>query len=247
MGVRGPLGVLVPVVGAVAKVFGTLRDAIADGLLGLRISPNAVTLLGPLVSLGVALAWARGEQRLGGWLLVATGATDLIDGTMARRGGRATPVGGFLDAVADRYSDLVVLAGLILHFANLTSPVQRGFYLMVAALCVSGSIVPAYVRARAETLISSCKVGYFERGERTAALFVGAIAGNLHVAALLVALLGNWLAIERILYAARVLAEPARPVGGLFWRHARVSPPHATLSFVLVALLVLGHHLVPRP
>jgi CDP-diacylglycerol--glycerol-3-phosphate 3-phosphatidyltransferase len=231
---------------AVARPFGILRDGISDGLLTLRIGPNAVTLMGPLVSCGVALAWANGDQPLGGWLLVAAGATDLIDGTMARRRGVVTKFGALLDAVVDRYSDLVVCAGLFLFFAGVSEPTRRTTYLALCFLCVCGSVIPSYARARAELFIPTCKVGYLERGERTVALFLGAMAGNLHLAVIIVAIFGNWVAIERVVYARRVMNGSPHP-GGFFWRYPRLSPAHALMSAALAAFLLFGHHAVPRP
>ena len=85
-------------------------------------------------------------------------------------------------------------------------------YLVLWALALLGTLLPSYIRARAETLIPLCKVGFMERAERTVTIFIGAIAGNLHLTILLLAFFGNLVSIERILYTREQL-EPDSAAG----------------------------------
>jgi CDP-diacylglycerol--glycerol-3-phosphate 3-phosphatidyltransferase len=248
---RPPRSLLVRAVVAgahlVARVFGGARDAVARALLALGLTPNTVTLVGPVVAAPVAVAWYLGNQQLGGWLLVAASAFDLLDGAVARIGGKVTRFGGFLDSVIDRYSDFILFTGIYLYFLGHTSGLTQKRYLVLWALGALGALLPAYIRARAETLIPLCKVGFMERAERTVTVIIGAIAGNLHLAILVVAAFGNLMSIERILYTREELEPRSRRFGRMVWRYERLSPPHAVLCAVLIALLLFGHHLVPRP
>ena len=164
----------------------TVFGPIADLLVRLRVSPDAVTFAGTFAVVAVALTLFPTGRLLAGALLVAIFAlTDAIDGQMARRLGRTGPWGAFLDSTLDRFADGAVFAGLVLWGARaqvtgggLNDPDAAS----VAALAclLLGSIVP-YARARAEGLGMSASVGVAERTDRlvvaltaTAAVGLGA-------------------------------------------------------------------------
>src|SRR5207244_7161667 len=93
------------------------------------------------------------------------GLFDFFDGSLARASGQVTPFGAFLDSVIDRYSDLVVLLGIVVLFAR--TPNARGAILAMAALV--GSVMVSYTKARAESIGIECNVGMMERPERLSA------------------------------------------------------------------------------
>jgi len=248
-GIRRSLPVRLVVAAAVlvANVFGFLRDSVARGLLALGLTPNTVTLVGPVVGTPVALAWYLGHQELGGGLLIVASSFDLLDGAVARIGGKVTPFGAFFDSVIDRYSDFIIFTGIYLYvLAHIQGP-ARVLYLSPWVLSLLGTLLPSYVRARAETIIPLCKVGFMERAERMVTIIIGALSGNLHITLWILAIMGNLIAIERILYTREQLEPGTRRWGRLIWRYERLSPPHATLCATFIALLIFGHHLIPIP
>src|SRR6185503_15060174 len=125
-------------------------------------------------------------------------------------GGNVTRFGAFLDSVVDRFSDLVLFAGIYLYFLANTSGIEQSVWLGVWAAALVGALLPSYVRARAESLLPLCKVGFLERAERTVAIILGAIGGNLHLAILVLAVFGNLITFERILYAREQLEPGSR-------------------------------------
>jgi Phosphatidylglycerophosphate synthase len=103
-----------------------------------------------------------GEVRLGGWLALLIGPLDALDGSLARLGGNPKPFGALLDSLADRVSEIAIMAGLLIYFLN-----QNHFYgavLVFAAL--TGSLLVSYVRARAQALGCDPKLGILTRVER---------------------------------------------------------------------------------
>ncbi len=132
----------------------------------LGVSPNQLTSLGLLLTAASAVAVANGQFVAGGWLLVAGGAMDLLDGSVARATGRSTPFGSFYDSVSDRIADAMIFSGLalVLH----TQP--RLLALILVALVAS--FVTSYVRAKAEAIDLACTVGLLERGERAVLLIL---------------------------------------------------------------------------
>src|SRR5687767_12041849 len=89
-----------------------IADPVARALLGARVRPNQLTVLGLSISALSAVAFAADRQRLAGLLLALAGALDILDGALARASDQASAFGAFLDSVLDRYSDLLVLAGI---------------------------------------------------------------------------------------------------------------------------------------
>lgn len=232
---------------AVARVFGTLRDLVARGIIAAGFTANTITLIGPIVAVPLLIAWYRGEQRVGAWLLLAAGSFDMLDGAVARLSGKVTTFGAFLDSVMDRFTDAMILAGIFLYLLLHTSGSLQPVYLVFWAFAMVGTLLPSYVRARSEKHLPLCKVGFLERAERTVTVFLGALFGNLHIAVIILACFGNLMVAERILYTREELDPNSRRWGKLIWRYPRLSPPHVILCATLIAALIWGHHLLPRP
>lgn len=149
---------------------GRVLGPLADALLRAGVSPDAVTITGTLGVLAAALwFFPRGELLAGSFVIAFFALTDLVDGLMARRAGRVSAWGAFLDSTLDRFGDAAVFSGLLLWLVGGgEDPV--GAALALACL-VLGSIVP-YARARAEGLGMTANVGIAERADRLAAVLV---------------------------------------------------------------------------
>ena len=176
-----------------------VSEPIARALLGVRVRPNQLSLLGLICSVSAALALATDRQRLGGLLLALAGALDILDGALARVSAQVSPFGAFLDSVLDRYSDLLVLSGIIFLFARL----GRVGDVVAGLLAVVGTVMVSYTRARAESVGVECRVGLMERGERLLTLIVGALLDLLVPAVWIVAVGANVTAIHRIVHTWR--------------------------------------------
>lgn len=181
--------------GEVARV----ADPVARALVGLRLRPNQLSFLGLVGSMCAAAAFAADQRRLGGLCLMVAGALDILDGALARVSGQVSPFGAFLDSVLDRYSDLLVLAGLVFLFARL----GRLEVVVAVLLAVIGTVMVSYTRARAESIDVECRVGFMERGERMLLLILGALLDLLVPAIWVVALGANVTAVHRIAHTWR--------------------------------------------
>jgi CDP-diacylglycerol--glycerol-3-phosphate 3-phosphatidyltransferase len=188
-------------------------DPVGKQLTRAGINANWLTFLGLLCSVVAALFVATGHLILGVFGLVATGVPDLLDGSVARHRGTAGPKGAFLDSVADRVSDAVLLGGVAWYLAGDSA------YLPVLALAVMGlSLLVSYERAKAESLGFSARGGLMERAERLVLLGVGLAFASV----LLVPVL--WI----------MLVATALTAGWRFftvWRQASGLPANPTVRF----------------
>jgi peptidoglycan lytic transglycosylase len=174
-------------------------DPVGRALFHLHLRPNHLTIMGLGVSFVASAAFVVGRTRLGGFLVVLAGLFDFFDGSLARVSGQVTPFGAFLDSVIDRYSDLLVLLGIVVLFARM--PNMRGAVAAMAALV--GSLMVSYTKARAESIGIECNVGFMERPERMICLIAGALFDVLEIALWVLALLANITAVHRILFTRR--------------------------------------------
>lgn len=181
-------------------------DPIGHALYRLKLRPNHLTLAGLGVSLLAAAAFVAGRTRAAGVLLIFAGLFDFFDGALARASGQVTPFGAFLDSVIDRYSDLVVMLGIVVLFARM--PHARGAVVAMAGLV--GSIMVSYTKARAESIGIECNVGVMERPERLICLIGGALFDLLEPALWVLAILANLTALQRIAFTRRATREAAR-------------------------------------
>jgi CDP-diacylglycerol--glycerol-3-phosphate 3-phosphatidyltransferase len=176
---------------------------IAALLARMGFTPNALTLLGLVLTLGVAVILALGHTRLGGWLFLLAGAFDALDGTLARQTNRKTRFGAFLDSTCDRYADAAILMGMMVPF--LRSGQHTPVILAVASII--GSLLVSYTRARAEGLGLECKVGLLTRLERFLLIAVALILDQAVPVLWVLAALSNFTAIQRIVHVWRITRE----------------------------------------
>ena len=161
---------------------GVLLDAIVRWLALAQINPNVLTFLGLVVNTIAAFlfGYANGDNqarmfRYAGLVIIASGFFDLVDGRVARASNQVTRFGGFFDSVIDRYSDASQFFGLLVFFAR----GDRFFYVVLTAFVMVSSIMVSYTRARAESLIGSCRVGFMERPERLVLVIIGALFNRM--------------------------------------------------------------------
>ena len=116
--------------------FQTFLEKTGQALLQKGISANMVTLTGMAGNIIAAYCIARGNLLAGGIVILCMGPLDALDGAVARAKGEIKPFGAFLDSVTDRYSELVVFFGLLIHF------LQRGDTGGVIVSCLLQQPVP---------------------------------------------------------------------------------------------------------
>ena len=161
-----------------------------------RIHPNVLTFIGLLINIYAAVLLASGKFLYAGLVIIGAGLFDMVDGRVARETKRVTRFGAFFDSVVDRYSDLALLMGLLVWYAN----INRNFYVVLTAVVMTASVMISYTRSRAENVIPSCKAGFLERPERVVLLIIGALADRMAPVLWTIAILGNITVIHRMMH-----------------------------------------------
>ncbi|MBI3669947.1 MAG: CDP-alcohol phosphatidyltransferase family protein [Acidobacteria bacterium] len=173
-----------------------LLDKIVTALAATGINPNLLTFFGLLVNLWAAVSFARGKFFLAAAIIFFAGFLDMLDGQVARRQNRVTAFGAFYDSTLDRYSDMALYMGLLVYYAVN----GRTSYVILAAVATAGSVMVSYARARAESLIPTCKVGFMERPERLVVLIIGGTFNRMAPALWVIAVVSTITVIHRIVY-----------------------------------------------
>lgn len=178
------------------------------------VRPITLTYAQVVAALLVALAYASGLIYTAGVLLLFTGTLDIMDGKVARRTNGDSRRGAFLDSVVDRYAEFFCYTGLMIFFAS-------GWRVWAVLFAILGGAMVSYTRARAEGLGIQCEVGLLQRPERFVVLGFGSIFSALGVhlwggrhglltfVVLMIAVLSNTTAAQRIIYTSRKLGEAA--------------------------------------
>jgi CDP-diacylglycerol---glycerol-3-phosphate 3-phosphatidyltransferase len=182
--------------GAIGSGSKWLLDKIVGALAATGVNPNFLTFLGLLVNFGAAANFAVGNFRTGALLILFAGFLDMLDGQVARRQNRVTAFGAFYDSTLDRYADMALYMGLLVYY----SVSGRTLYVVLAAVATAGSVMVSYARARAESLIPQCKVGFMERPERLVLLIIGGLFKSMAQALWVIAALSTITVIHRIVY-----------------------------------------------
>jgi CDP-diacylglycerol--glycerol-3-phosphate 3-phosphatidyltransferase len=199
----------------VGRACGVLLDAIVRVLALTRINPNVLTLMGLVVNTYAAFlfGYATGENQrrmffYAGLVIIGSGFFDLVDGRVARASNQVTRFGGFFDSVVDRYSDASLFFGLLVFYAR----GNRFLYVVLTALVMISAIMVSYARARAESLIGTCRVGFMERPERLVLLIIGAVFNVMAPVLWVIAVLSTITVIHRIIYTWQRTNEVEAPV-----------------------------------
>jgi CDP-diacylglycerol--glycerol-3-phosphate 3-phosphatidyltransferase len=184
------------ITGAIGKGSRWLLDRIVGALASTGINPNALTLLGLVVNFTAAVMFATGRFKTAAAIIFFAGFLDMLDGQVARRTNRVTAFGAFYDSTLDRYSDMALYMGLLVNYAV----DGRSSYVILAAVATAGSVMVSYARARAESLIPTCKVGFMERPERLVLLIMGGLFDRMAPALWVIAIVSTLTVIYRIVY-----------------------------------------------
>jgi CDP-diacylglycerol--glycerol-3-phosphate 3-phosphatidyltransferase len=167
------------------------------------ITPNTITWLGFFISAGAAALVITDHPFAAGFVVLIGGFFDLLDGALARYINKTTRFGTVLDSVLDRFSDAIVLIGILVLYAF-----GRSFAgIIIASTALLLSLVVSYIRARAESVGLECKVGLFTRPERVVVLALGLILSQfafaLFTALMIIAVFSFITVVQRLHYVQK--------------------------------------------
>ena len=214
--------------------------AIIGTCVRLRIHPNVLTFVGVVINVLAAWALALGRFVLAGFIMIVANIFDFIDGKVAHELQLQSKFGAFWDSTLDRFSDLALVVGLI----YLYSSVGRSDYVLVASITLIFSIMTSYARARAESLVEKCKVGFMERPERIVLFMIGAFTNRMAGVLWVILALSVLAVANRIYYTYLALNRLPMPskagVSGLFNRAFFWTDERATLPYDLWVIAILA-------
>jgi CDP-diacylglycerol--glycerol-3-phosphate 3-phosphatidyltransferase len=190
----------------------TLASRSIVGLARTRVTPNALTTAGVSLCLAAAvLVYFEDHNKLlfywlGAFVFVVGSILDILDGALARAGGKTTPFGSFLDSTTDRVGEGAMLGAIALIFARQGNEVALG----AAIAAIAGSFLVSYTRAKAETLGLRGDVGLGSRAERVIVITAGLVLapwGALPWAIYLLTATAWLTVLQRILFVRKQLIE----------------------------------------
>jgi CDP-diacylglycerol--glycerol-3-phosphate 3-phosphatidyltransferase len=179
--------------------FKGFADTSAGFLNRLGIHPNTITILGLVGHVVAAVFAAMGMLTWSGIILLVMAPLDFIDGTMARLRGAPSRFGSFVDSVTDRYSEFVILGGLMVYYLGKAD--MPG--VVVVYLAAAGSLLVSYIRSKAEGLGFDCKVGLLTRVERYIVLIPALIFHFPFIGICIIAALTHLTALQRIFHVRK--------------------------------------------
>lgn len=164
------------------------------------ITPNTISWLGFLVTLGASMLIVTGHLFAAGFVVLFAGFFDILDGALARTANRVTKFGGVLDSTLDRLAEAAVLLGILVVYAREQAIVG----ILASGLAFVGSFLVSYVRARAEAIDIDCQVGFFTRTERVILISLGLLLSKFDYAliiSLVIIILFSFITvIQRLVY-----------------------------------------------
>ena len=175
-------------------------------VFGERGNPNSFTFMGFLATLIASIFILKEFWVAAGLMIILSGLFDLFDGVAARKLGKVTAFGGFLDSVLDRYSDLLVLLALLIYYLN-----KGNSALVILTFFVAiGTVLIPYVRAKAESIQIPCSIGLMERAERIILLSAGALFNLMEPILWILAILTHFTVLQRIYYVWKKLRPSSK-------------------------------------
>jgi len=236
--------------GLIGKICMFPLRAIIGACVALRIHPNVLTFVGVLINTWAAVHLAKGQFITAGTIMVVANIFDFIDGKVAVELGVVSKFGGFWDSVIDRFSDIALFIGLI----YLYSDNGRTDYALIASLAMMFALMTSYTRARAESLIPKCKVGFMERPERIVLFMIGAFTNRMAAVLWVILVLSVFSVADRVILTYRVLERgteerpsvitrsplPVRMLwNGFFWTFDRATWQYDVMVICILAFVWL--------
>ncbi|MGE5464428.1 MAG: CDP-alcohol phosphatidyltransferase family protein [Syntrophothermus sp.] len=165
----------------------------------LGFTPNLMTMIGLAGNTVGAIFLSQGNFLVGGLLVLLMTPIDALDGTMARLRGESSDFGAFVDSVSDRYSELIIYGGLLYYFLSIGNPIGG----LITYTAAAGSVLVSYVKARAETLGYTAKIGILSRAERYLVIAPSLvltywIPSFIYIGLAIIAVFANITALQRI-------------------------------------------------
>lgn len=173
-------------------------------LVRTSVTPNALSVLGFLLSAVTAVLVAFGYQLAAGFIMLLGGYFDIVDGAVARQKGQTTRFGAVLDSTLDRLSESVVLLGIMVLFLfsgeqHLFSLIGREWSVFIVGSALLSFPLVSHVRAKAEALGIDCTTGIFTRTERVILLTLGLWINQLVIILCVIVVLSLVTAVQRLL------------------------------------------------
>ncbi|MFC1908326.1 CDP-alcohol phosphatidyltransferase family protein [Chloroflexota bacterium] len=165
------------------------------------ITPNSITLLGFILSIGAAVLVVNEHLFIAGWVVLIAGFFDMLDGALARLTDRETRFGAILDSTLDRLAEAALLLSVLVLFTRAQLVVES----LLVGIALLSSIMVSYLRAIVEGIGIECKVGLFTRAERVVILALGLLLSQFDYAliiALVIIVLFSTLTVGQRLYCA---------------------------------------------
>lgn len=181
------------------KAFKGILEPIAGLFNRIGLMPNTMTILGVVGNVIGAVLLSQGQFVIGGIIILIMGPVDALDGTMARLRGMTGHFGAFVDSVSDRYSELVIFAGLLYYYIEQNNQLIA----MLVFLAAAGSVLVSYIRSRGQSLGWDTKVGILTRMERYLVLGPSLVLSFIHplippIGIAIIAVFANITALQRI-------------------------------------------------
>ncbi len=168
------------------------------------VNPNLFTILGTCFGFLASACIIFNHFLPAALSLFVSGFLDMLDGAVARSLKKVTVFGGFLDSVLDRYTDLLILGGVLFFY------IKHGsiWYASITFVAAVGTAIIPYARARAEAAGIQCQTGLLERPERTVLLLIGLFVPLLLSFVIIVlAVLTHVTVIQRIIHVRWTIKE----------------------------------------
>lgn len=165
----------------------------------MRVRPDTLTFMGWGLSIGAAILFGVGYIKSAGAVMLLAGLFDALDGAVARKTGRMSSFGAFLDSTLDRLSESAVFVGIVFFYAAASRPYEA----LVAGVAMTFSLLTSYTRARAEGLGLKCEVGILERAGRVVILSVLSLLGFVTVGVGFVAAGALVTTVQRMIHVHR--------------------------------------------
>ena len=183
----------------VRQIFSFVLTPLAEYIVKLGIHPNALTFSGVVGNMIGAYFLSQGNFLWGGIIILVMGPIDALDGATARAKGSISPWGAFVDSTSDRWSESVIMLGLLVHYATINAAQST----VLVLLALVGSLMVSYTRARAEALGFKANVGVMTRLERYLVLAPALLFNHPEIALWIIAPLANITAVQRVLHVRK--------------------------------------------